>query len=416
MPPTGKVDSSDIIKVLLQYKDEICSNYRSSSSDIWVQISDQLDKRISPKALYTIINLNRYRTRELLGIPITEKSNFSDSDEDFSVKITLPVSEWNTIRPIQKYSNGSFKLQQGWCEIFAKKINEGNDNNCLWSFKRCNIGLSGNTYLKTSGICTECAAKVFITAEKEPEPNEGLTATVEVTAVNVLLHTDSKTRQLRGVQRKEIGRSLCEGKVAVNWQREHAYTAMSKKQRVVSRNFYSLNVLRKCKQEYSSKKLADIDNEKSYYDNLIHLKYVQPYCSAIHFIGLDKFMLHYWTPEQLLIYNSYIKNCFESVAFVDATGSLVRKLNRPYGQSGHIFLYSAVIHLNTPGGQVPVTQMLSESHDTLAISYWLGSWKKYGATPPKIVVCDHSLALLGAISWVFLEKISMGICNVVLKF
>lgn len=95
---------------------------------------------------------------------------------------------------------------------------------------------------------------------------------MEVTVINVLLHTDSKKRQLQGEQRKDVGKSLCEGKLAVNWQKKYAYTAMTNKQKVESRNLYSLNVLRKCKQGQLSKKLADLDNDKSYYDNLIHLK------------------------------------------------------------------------------------------------------------------------------------------------
>ncbi len=50
---------------------------------------------------------------------------------------------------------------------------------------------------------------------------------------------------------------------------------------------------------------------------------------------------------------------------------------------------------------VPVTQMLSESHNIPAISYWLNLWTRCGVPAPKVVVSDFSKALLGACSRAF---------------
>ncbi|CAJ0947961.1 unnamed protein product [Ranitomeya imitator] len=94
------------------------------------------------------------------------------------------------------------------------------------------------------------------------------------------------------------------------------------------------------------------------------------------------------------VYQIKSKNLGSYVSF-DATGSVVRKLKRPVGISGHIFLYQGV--LCSSGDHIPVVQMLSESHTINSIAQWLTEWKQAGATVPKEAVCDFSLALLGAL-------------------
>jgi len=59
----------------------------------------------------------------------------------------------------------------------------------------------------------------------------------------------------------------------------------------------------------------------------------------------------------------------------------------------------AVVH--TDFGQIPVTQMLSERHDTLTIYYWLGQWLKSGVKIPNEAVSDYSRTLLGAMAKAF---------------
>ena len=94
------------------------------------------------------------------------------------------------------------------------------------------------------------------------------------------------------------------------------------------------------------------------------------------------------------VYKAMSKIPGSTVSF-DATGTVVKKLKRPTGTSGHIFLYQGV--LSSPGVHVPVVQMLSERHDIQAIQNWLSEWRRAGAAVPKEVVCDFSLALLGGV-------------------
>lgn len=104
--------------------------------------------------------------------------------------------------------------------------------------------------------------------------------------------------------------------------------------------------------------------------------------------------VHYWTNLQILIYRDYNKEYCRLA--LDATGSLVKKLKRTSLNilSGDIFLYEAVISQGF--GQFPVSQMISERHDTTSITFWLDMWIKSGVNPPNEAVSDYSKALLGA--------------------
>ncbi len=126
------------------------------------------------------------------------------------------------------------------------------------------------------------------------------------------------------------------------------------------------------------------------------LKYSAPHSGSIKDIGLDKFFCHYWSQTQMYMYKSLSKTSTNPTVSFDATGSVVRKLQRPNGMSGHVFLYQGIL-AGDECSSVPVVQMLSERHDVNAITHWLTEWIRAGAPTPKEVVSDFSLALLGAL-------------------
>lgn len=74
----------------------------------------------------------------------------------------------------------------------------------------------------------------------------------------------------------------------------------------------------------------------------------------------------------------------------------LRYIARPGDEnSGHIFLYAIVIY-DTLESQLCVASMLSESHNSNAIHYWLTEWIRLGGTVPDEFVSDMSPALLNA--------------------
>lgn len=95
-----------------------------------------------------------------------------------------------------------------------------------------------------------------------------------------------------------------------------------------------------------------------------------PWQNTIHNLSFQPFVLHYWTPDQLRVYNSFVKKEPAAKICIDATGDVVKKINRPSTLSKYIFIYLIVIKLtNENEGQISVCQMLSESHNTNTIMF-----------------------------------------------
>jgi len=106
---------------------------------------------------------------------------------------------------------------------------------------------------------------------------------------------------------------------------------------------YSTEVLRKAKQNYRDKSLGIEINDPI--KSLIELKYLMPYAGYIHLISAAPFIVHYWSPEQQLVFNESCKSKVNNCRLcIDATGQLVKKISRTSQglKSSHIFLYAAV--------------------------------------------------------------------------
>uniref|UniRef100_A0A2S2NH91 NOF-FB transposable element protein n=1 Tax=Schizaphis graminum TaxID=13262 RepID=A0A2S2NH91_SCHGA len=136
------------------------------------------------------------------------------------------------------------------------------------------------------------------------------------------------------------------------------------------------------------------------------MKQSQKFDNSIHDIGFDKFFVHFWSHLQLQIYrNNYKKEQVPTISF-DATGGCCQKLKRnAIKSSGSIFLYEGVMCINNQS--FTVMSMLSEQHDNISISSWLRRWLRCGIEPPKIAICDQSLALMSAIVQAFTKYPSL---------
>jgi len=100
--------------------------------------------------------------------------------------------------------------------------------------------------------------------------------------------------------------------------------------------------------------------------------------NVIHNIGLDPIFVHYWTNHQLNVYRKYSIES-DACIFVDATGSIVKKLCKADGSmSKHIFLYHCII--NCKNGEFSVCQMISKSHNVNSIYFWLAEWLRSDAS------------------------------------
>lgn len=207
-----------------------------------------------------------------------------------------------------------------------------------------------------------------------------------------------KKRPLNGEKREEISQSLATGTLsATTWRRQEAPKVMNLYDPEPPQ-LYKASILRKAKQERQDKNLQI--KGPCVFSNLQDMKYMQ-HAGSIHNIGYDPFFVHYWTSEQITVYLEY-----HDILYIDATGSLVKKLTLPNGElSPHIYLYQAVT--NTVEYKMPVFQMLSAVQNINAIEQWLneflriGSIRKAGFPIPSSVVCDFDMALLNAIAKAF---------------
>ncbi|CAG9818787.1 unnamed protein product [Phaedon cochleariae] len=155
-------------------------------------------------------------------------------------------------------------------------------------------------------------------------------------------------------------------------------------------HLYSLNILHKAKQEL-------ISSEHVHKDPLMALCLLKvgSLQGSIHNIGMDPFHVHFWSAHQLHVYRSTMKSGHVTLS-IDATGGIIRKILKPNGDMSHnIFLYNTVA--STEHSHYPLFHMLSESHNTNAIAYWIGEWCRMNIPIPKEIVCDSSKALLTAI-------------------
>lgn len=72
---------------------------------------------------------------------------------------------------------------------------------------------------------------------------------------------------------------------------------------------------------------------------------------------MDKFYVMYWSDEQIFIYKIFNKKRFNSIGTlsIDATGFLIKRINKMDGSSNAIFLYQIIAPFN--GKMLPMCQM-----------------------------------------------------------
>ncbi|KAE8742909.1 hypothetical protein FOCC_FOCC011528 [Frankliniella occidentalis] len=263
---------------------------------------------------------------------------------------------------------------------------------CSWNFYKQYVARSTSTdpefYLRLYALCG-CGGKLFAACRnplKENPEKSGLTLEVLITDARMGPHDDVKKRPIKGQERAELGERMVSEKLkASRIRKEYAGEHMKMFDiEPVSENVQKANEMIVC--AISAIRI---------------LKYSEEYRLSIFDLGDDPFFVEYFLPEQMRLYNEYNRRLYSRI-IMDASGDIVRKIPRPVGMSGHLFLYEIVISI--PGeheGQAPVAQMISERQNTIAISHWLENWLLNGASKPNEIVIDFSAAFLLAVCKVF---------------
>lgn len=400
----------------------------NSNDPIWTILSAELDGKIAPKSIYINILLNRNgwqtKLREIYDIKIYENNDHNNvevSDNDSSsssssslntdskrklFKVKIPYDLYRTILPEKNvYKDGKkFRTYEVlkpfmWTDVVNDAFINAHRLPCNFIYKRGKVFRSSKCskhFVTFQAHCKDCGAKLSGWSDHEPEEGEPLIIIISTNDTRGEEQKHTTKRPLKGNKRLSVGSDMVKD-LASNWRRNNVIDV--EYVRISPPNLYNLQTLRKAKQEYRDKKLGI--KYKCPIESLVEFKHNSKHSGSIHSIGIDPFFAHYWTNHQISIYkdlsNDYIK------LSIDATGSLIKKQKRTSLEllTANIFLYEGIISTNY--GNIPVTQMISEKHDTLTIFNWLASWMAARLRPPNEVICDNSRALLAAISRAFFK-------------
>jgi len=353
------------------------------------------------KAIYKPIEEDNSIYDELLS-----NSDHGDSNNENSIKILSIYVSAKSWKEIQRDDGLKNKLKPGvWTNVISEIIYDTHSINCAWSFKSHEVTISESSefFFVFSAFCTDSVCGVKMTGEvlrykNLPNPLEhGVNITLNIEGNYEVPHL--KKRRFGGKRREEVSNYLLETKTtSTRFRKDEAKLLCKNMFDPESALLPRLETIRKAKSE---KKCKDRHDSQE----IISLNIMQncnPWQNIIHNLSFQPFVLHYWTPDQLRVYNSFVKKESAAKICIDATGDVVKKISRPSNLSKYIFIYIIVIKLpNENEGQISVCQMLSESHNTNTICFWLLEWRRNGALLPKEVVTDFSMALINAVCMSF---------------
>jgi len=347
------------------------------------------------------VEVDEYESNSVESNDGSEKNIISDGEKMFVLEI--PYEKYIEMEPkiVQYKKNSTIRSynvmkKNAWSDVVNDAFLLEYKLPCNFVYKRCKVRInSANSqyFIHFEAKCKDC--NNILQGWSHDEPTKGHPLKLEIRTSDTRGHDleHNSKRQLKGEKRKLIGSQLTT-ELASNWRRSQASNMEFGS--ISPPNLYRSSVLRKAKQEYKDHALGIY--LKCPILSLVELKHTQ-FAGSIRSIGIDPFLVHYWSNHQLVIYKDLTKE-YCSIS-VDATGSLIKKIKRTSLNllSAHIFLYEAVVH--TSYGQIPITQMLSEKQDTQTIQNWLTQWLLCGIKVPNEVVCDFSTALIGALTRAF---------------
>lgn len=411
------------------------------SHEVWKDMSVALNKKWSFEACYLNLYYDRNcvlsTARKEMGLvvpPKFDQNNNSDLEESFisngksdgdasfqssfelknnekkldTFDLVLTEQQWNEMKPDiiksdTKANSGrpKLKLKPGvWTNEISFLFWQHFRLPCAFVFKRSEVILSPDDTTYIIKIIGSCKSKVcgntFRGDAEKQTCVEGLTIQIKTRDTRFENHELVK-RPLNGQRRKQIRKELKAEGCSV-WRKRYARENMrfgeTEPPSLPSGNVCQQARLEEINAELGVKKEDGRDLVRTIEEMALNPEYA----GFIHDVGLLPFHVTYSTPAQLYAYKEYCRLNKISIISLDATGSVVKKIDQT-GRRGHIFLYAIVI--NFDGTTIAVHQMLSERHTTEFIELWLRQWLRGGAPKPSQAVCDYSRAFLCGISLAF---------------
>lgn len=178
------IEREVIIQTVLLRKDAVCNNGKivSATSEVWIALSDDLERKLKPTSLHSLVANNRYNLKEkLLGIEsvrmelsevdeaLTESAESlnSNSPREYIFAFTIPTLEFKklvgeTVYGKKRLRSYTVLRQQLWTETIAAKMYEQVDLRHAIHFKNHYMSRSGSSGRITGKLIYICICIIII--------------------------------------------------------------------------------------------------------------------------------------------------------------------------------------------------------------------------------------------------------------
>ena len=329
----------------------------------------------------------------------------ADLDCDFT--FTMPRALWNTLS-----SPGDPKLERiKWANEMNKLIERsGHNRYCVFKFTY-NRKSSPRSRKKNCPLLTAKALCVFndckcitITMRIPKTKNccEDLIVHVESEGIFCHRRNEKHRRHIRTEERREFYNKL-ERKAPSVVTRKSIAEKCGKDEDALKYGNYNHCPSLITSQKMSSEKNLQRYMHKEMWDDLVLTSEDKINAKANFEVVSSYSMKDFWViweTEKQLSFLENFKHKFPVTLHVDATGSIAGAIPWSDGVS---YLYSLVMRGREKQPPIPLSQFLTDRHNSNTISFWLGKWlsrRKERTTSlahVDIVVCDFSFAILHAL-------------------
>ncbi|CAD6208989.1 GSCOCG00010801001-RA-CDS [Cotesia congregata] len=411
------VDRNKLIETINKHIDTLITKEKKvihKGHEIWQQIANELDNKLLPESLYSIVTNNKYNVRKKLPnqslnstVSSVESENLSDSIEDANIKtdhnftFTMSFDEYDsmicTSQRKRRKLNGYYTFPK---KVFKPYYWENSITNKIWkaTHKKCGYNFIDHYVAESKmsgsfqGKCN-CGSKIKSTFQVAGD---------EVTFTCVATPGSGKCKKtyLRNEHRKKAAEKM-KSLTTDQYQSEIAVEKNMLQHDPQPPHLSKASVLRTAKAEL-------IRSEYHHSDPIVSLSIMKEHVwpGTIHDLSFSPFYVHYWTHHQRDVYIKYAAQG-NSCIFIDATGGISPKFTKlDKTTTSSLFLY--LIAINVSGQQFTIGQMISERQDTNAIINFWNDWLKYGFPQPKEVVMDSNKAQLIATITVFTPYKTIG--------
>ena len=333
-------------------------------------------------------------------LPLETKNCFpkqydGDECEFFEGIFTFSCEEWSHM--LYTHVNGKKLLEKTKYPIMFRKRIRTVNNTCVVNAKRVRYFKNHcNVYM----YCSHKGCKTF-RIHVQPE-NRKFVAKVFSSGLNYHHNPDDNglTNHVKGFQR-DLNKEALKKTKAFSFRSDAVDIASPTQLKCGNlQGIKSDDVIRKIRSEALR---ADDYDRDDFHDIVLMCNDKEN--NFVKHVGIPS--VHCYSNEQLDILKNLIKKQKPVTGYLDATGTVVRKIDK---NSKRVLYYVLVVNVPLPRNSsvtCPVVEMISSAHDIVAISQWLNAFKafvlKHKLTWPVFtnIVTDFSYAQMNAfcIGW-----------------